>query len=221
MPTPSDQTVLRVIIAHDHRLVCSALARLVRSFAGMEVVAQIDDGQQLPDALADCAVDIVVANASADAAAANLSGLDTVAAAANRYPGIPVLVLTTEGDPGYARAACQAGAGGLVTGHADSAQFEDAIRRVARGETFVLVPERRTARRATAPNGNAPAVALTVRQLEVLKLVVAGCSTKDIAVRLGVSIKTVETHRGDLLRRLGVCNTAALVREALRLNLLA
>lgn len=219
MSTPSDNTdPLRIVIADDHRLVRGALARLVRSFAGMEVALEVDNGRALLDALAGEAVDLAIIDAAGDAVEAELAGLGTVAAVANGHPGVPVLVLAANGGPEHSAHA--AGAGGLVTRYADAAQFEDAIRRVARGERFVEVPGRGRPAPALPPGVDAAGVALTLRQLEVLRLIVAGCRTKDIARQLGVSIKTVETHRGDLLRRLGVCNTAALVREALRLKLL-
>lgn len=221
MSTPSDNTVpLRIVIADDHRLVRGALARLVRSFAGMELALEVDNGRALLDALAAEAVDLAIIDTAGDAVEAELAGFGTVAAVANGHPGLPLLVLAPDGGSGRARRAHAAGAGGLVTRYADAAQFEDAIRRVARGERFVEVPERGRAAPAVPPEIDAPAIALTLRQLEVLRLIVAGSRTKDIARQLGVSVKTVETHRGDLLRRLGVRNTAALVREALRLKLL-
>lgn len=209
------------MFADDHRLVRGALARLVDSLAGIEVVAEVDDGRQLIEALAGQDADVAVV----DVAMPVLNGFDTVAQLVRDRPGVRTLILSMYTSPEYVRRAREVGADGFVAKDVDAAAFEDIIRRVARGERFLSAPAGLDVAEGTSsPSSDPPPAALdtvvTLRQREVLQLIVDGHRTKDIARRLGVSVKTVESHRSDIMRRLGVRNMAALVREALRLKLL-
>lgn len=221
MPASADGSMLRVMITDDHLLVCSALAHLVRSFPGLKVVAELADGRQLLDALAEQEAEVAIV----DAAMPVLDGFETVARVVRDYPEVRTLVLSGCTSPDCIRRAWEMGADAFVTMDVDAAGFEHAIRRVARSDRFLIAPEglesgEQTPSPLPVRALKAGPTALTLRQREVLQLIVEGLSTKEIAPRLGVSIKTVEAHRFELKKRLGVRNVAGLVREALRLQLL-
>ncbi len=220
-PVSADGSMLRVMITDGHLLACSALAHLVRSFAGLEVVAELADGRQLLDALAEQEAEVVVV----DAVMPVRDGFETVARIARDYPDVRTLVLSTDTTSDCIRRAREMGANAFVSMDVDVAGFEDIIRRVVRSDRFLVGPDGFTPRGqppSPFPVGalDAPPIALTPRQREVLQLVVEGLGTKEIASRLGISIKTVEAHSAALKRRVGVHNLAGLVREALRLRLL-
>ncbi len=219
-PAPVGGGTLRVMITDDHPLECTALAHLVRSFPGLHVVAELADGRQLLDALAEQEADVAIV----DAAMPVLDGFETVARVVRDYPGVRTMVLSRYPSSNRIRSARAKGANAFVTMDLDADGFENIIRHVARGGRFLVAPDvLKPAEQARPPfsvrASKAPSTELTSRQSEVLYLVVAGLGTKEIASRLGISIKTVEAHRSRLKARLGVHNVAGLVREALRLDL--
>jgi DNA-binding NarL/FixJ family response regulator len=126
-------------------------------------------------------------------------------------------------DDEYIRRALAAGAAGYLLKNSDRAELEMAVRAAARGETW-LTPEvsRRVAAayaRGDGPQGQDPLQVLTPRQREVLQLIAEGLSTKEIAARLDLGVKTIETHRTQLMEKLGIHGVAGLVRYAIRVGL--
>jgi DNA-binding NarL/FixJ family response regulator len=126
-------------------------------------------------------------------------------------------------DEAYVHEALAAGAAGYLLKGADKAELEHALHVVAGGEVYLSPAISRTVVSALARSGEgapaSPLGALTVRQREVLALVAAGHSTKQVAARLGLSVKTIEAHRGAIMDRLGIRDLAGLVRFAMRVGL--
>jgi DNA-binding NarL/FixJ family response regulator len=161
-----------------------------------------------------------------DLAMPGMSGTEAVRQVAARFPDTRVLVVSMHADEAYVHAALAAGAAGYLLKGADKAELELALRQVARGESY-LSPAISAAVVAALANANtadaigSPLDALTVRQQQVLQLVAEGLSTKKVAAQLGLSVKTVEAHRGAIMNRLGIRDLAGLVRFAVRVGLVS
>jgi DNA-binding NarL/FixJ family response regulator len=162
-----------------------------------------------------------------DLAMRGLPGLEAVRRAAKSSARPRVLVLAPYADPDSVRQAFAAGARGYLPTSAERRELESAIEALANGETWLspsiagVVLQDLT--RPTRPEAATPAPSgrLTARQREVLALVAEGASTKEIAKRLAISVKTVETHRAQIMERLGIHHLAGLVRYAVRTGLVA
>jgi DNA-binding NarL/FixJ family response regulator len=209
---------LRILLADDHALVRAGLRALIAEM-GMEVVAETGDGQEAVRLIGETRPDVALVDISMP----GLNGLEVAARAAKQNAATRVVILSMHVDDEFVRRALVAGASGYLLKNADRGEFELALRAVSRGETW-LSPEisRRVAaayaQGAQAPPDSASEV-LTPRQREVLQLIAEGLSSKEIACRLDLAAKTVETHRAELMQRLGIHGVAGLVRYAIRVGL--
>ncbi len=205
---------LRVVLAEDHTLVRKGIRAVLRQLAGVEVVAEAADGREAIELVRRHAPDVVVM----DIAMRGLNGLDATARITREFPQARVLILSMHATEEYVAQALRAGATGYLMKGADVPEFELAIRSVARGETY-LTPSvskhvvEEYLRRVGEPGD---LDVLTPRQREILQLVAEGCSTKEIAKQLHLSVKTVEAHRGEIMSRLDIHDVAGLVRWAIR-----
>jgi DNA-binding NarL/FixJ family response regulator len=210
---------IRVILADDHTLLRAGLRSLLEELPGIEVVAEAADGRQALALVEAHRPDVVML----DIAMPHLSGLDVAARLRREQPEARVLILSMHKDEAYVRRAILAGAVGYLLKDSDTEELGLALRAVARGETYLspavsthLVADYR--RQAGEQLG--PAGGLTPRQREVLLLIAEGRTTKAIARQLGITIKTVESHRTLLMERLGIHDIAGLVRYAIRVGLI-
>jgi DNA-binding NarL/FixJ family response regulator len=209
---------LRVLLADDHVLVRAGIRSLLATLPGVAVVAEARDGHEALALVESVRPDIVLM----DIAMPGLNGLDATARIARDHPATRVIILSMHVSEEYGSRALRAGAAGYLPKDADVRELELAIGAVARGETYlspavsthVVADYRR--RLAEAPDALAR---LSPRQREVLQLLAQGSSTKEIAFRLKVSIKTVETHRAQIMDRLDIRDLAGLVRFAVRTGL--
>jgi DNA-binding NarL/FixJ family response regulator len=208
-------TALRILLADDHALVRAGLRALLEQMPGVEVVGETHDGQEALRLMGELRPDVALVDVSMP----GLNGIETAARAAREHPSTRVLILSMHVDEEYVHRALSAGASGYLLKNAARGELELAVMAVARGEVW-LSPEvstkvvRALGKRERSPSG--PYDILTQRQREVLQLIAEGRSTKQIAQRLGISIKTVETHRTELMERLGIHGIAGLVRYAIR-----
>lgn len=206
---------LRVLLADDHALVRAGMRALLCELPGMEVVAETGDGLEALSLIGEVRPDVALIDISMP----GLNGLELSARARKEYPGTRTVILSMHADDEFVRRALVSGASGYLLKNADRAELEMALRAVSRGETFLSAAVSRRIAEAYARGGASPSGALEVltpRQREVLQLVAEGLSSKEIAYRLDVSVKTVETHRTDLMQRLGIHGVAGLVRYAIR-----
>ncbi|QEH32934.1 Transcriptional regulatory protein DegU [Aquisphaera giovannonii] len=206
---------IRVILADDHTFLRLGLRALLEDAPGIEIVAEAGDGEEALDLVANLRPDVLVTDINMP----RLDGLKLASRVSADHPATRVLILSMYADREFARKALSSGAAGYLVKDAGEAELEAAIRAVARGESYLsptisahLVKEFSRLARAETTKPNP----LTARQVEVLKLVAEGMTTKAIARCLGVSIKTVDTHRTQLMDRLGIHDVAGLVRYALR-----
>jgi len=204
---------LRVVIADDHALVRAGLRSLLGGIPGIEVVAEAHDGHEVVELVARLHPNIVLM----DIAMPGLNGLDASSRIVKRNPGTAIIIVSMHAAQEYALQALKAGASGYVLKDADPAELELAIAAVSRGETY-LSPAMSKHLVADQPD---PLERLTSRHREVLQLIAEGNTTKAIAAKLKLSVKTIETHRAQLMDRLDIHDVAGLVRFAIRVGLIS
>jgi len=202
---------IAIVVADDHTVVRGGLRRLLDAEPDFAVVAEAGDVDSTIEAVAAHRPGVLVLDLHMPGGG-SLPALPALRAAS---PGTAVLVLTMQDDPGFAREAMQRGARGYVLKEAEEAELIQAVRAVAAGGTY-LQPEI-GARLLT----DAPASPLTQREREVLRLLALGHTNAQVAERLHLSVRTVETHRANLQGKLGVSGRAELVRHAFERGLVA
>lgn len=211
---------LRVLLADDHELVRAGIRVLLEGMAGVEVVAEAGDGRQALTLVEQRHPDLVLADISMP----GLNGLDLAARLRKDHPRTRVIMLSMHDGEQYVARALRAGASGYLLKRAARSELEVAVRAVARGETYLSPAMSRYLVQGYVRRGEAapgPLDRLTVRHREVLQLVAEGCTTKEIAVRLGVSVKTVDKQRTQLMERLDIHDIAGLVRFAIRAGVIS
>jgi DNA-binding NarL/FixJ family response regulator len=210
----------RVLLADDHELVRSGLRMVLDAQPDIEVVAEAADGAQAVDECATGSVDLAVL----DVAMPRLTGLQAAEELRKRVPEVRVLMLSMHDNEQYFFAALKAGAAGYVLKSAASRDLVNAVRASMRGEPFLYPPAvtalfRDYIEHAARGEVAAPADRLTKRELEVLKLIAEAHSSEAIASMLAVSRRTVEHHRANILRKLGMRDRVELTRYAIRRGL--
>jgi DNA-binding NarL/FixJ family response regulator len=203
----------RVILADDHRIVAEGLKHLLTP--DFDVVAVVEDGRAVLEAAKLLQPDVVVADISMPL----LSGIEVTVRLKQEEPRIKVVILTMHREEAYARRALEAGASGYVLKAAAPASLVLAINAALAGKTFVT-PELAGALLGRAGRGSDqvgdPAASLTHRQREILQFLAEGKTAKQIGALLGISVRTVESHKYEMMQALGVRTSAELVHFAFR-----
>jgi DNA-binding NarL/FixJ family response regulator len=207
---------LRILLADDHETVRTGLRVILNAQADMEVVGEAVDGQAVLEKTRELLPDVVLMDVSMPL----LNGLQATEALRKRYPAVKVLTLTRHGDVAYLHQLLQAGASGYVLKQSRAAEVLQGIRAIARGGTYIdsaLTADALTApaRAMTAGSGRSVTSRLSPRETETLRLVARGFSNKEVAAQLDVSVKTIETHKGNAMRKLGMLNRIDIVRYAM------
>jgi len=207
----------RVLLAEDHHLVRAGIRSILEDMPGLEVVAEASDGPEALKLVALRAPDIVLL----DIALPGMNGLDAAARIARDHPRVRVVILSMHANEEYVSQALRAGAVGYLLKDSTVPELGLAIAAVQRGETYLspAVSRRVIEGYVRQSQADGPLEGLTPRQRDVLRLIAEGRSTRDIATALGVSVKTVETHRAHLMERLDIRDVAGLVRYAIRTGL--
>ncbi len=211
----------RILLADDHRMVREALRRVIESRPDFCVVAEASDGREAIAAARAHRPDVAVL----DLLMPELSGVEATRRIVEEELATRVLVLSMHEDWSRVRDALQSGAAGYVVKSAASDQLLEAIDSVRQGISYLSPAVSHHVLRAVRnPGGQqaaSPIDALSRREREVLQLVAEGLSAKEIAVRLDLSVKTAESHRGSLMAKLGIHRSSMLVRFAIREGLVA
>jgi DNA-binding NarL/FixJ family response regulator len=209
---------VRMVLVDDHALVRAGLRALLQGLPGVEVVAEAVDGREALAAIKTLKPDVVLMDISMP----GLNGLEAAALAARDFPESRILILSAHSSEEYVGQALRAGASGYLLKDAATVELELAIMAVARGETYLspAVSKHVISTYIRRVGGEAGSLELlTPRQRETLQLVAQGKSTKEIARILHISVKTIETHRAQLMDRLDIHDVAGLVKFALRVGL--
>jgi len=206
---------IRVLLADDHTLVLAGIRGLLTKLDGVEVVGEAANGHETLRLAEALRPNIVLL----DIAMPGMNGLEVAQRLSELDPSIRVIILSMHASEEYVLRALRAGAAGYLLKDSAVAELELAIRAVVRGETYLSPPvSKRVVDEYVSRTGGTPDPldSLTPRQREILQLVAEGHTSKDIAQRLGLSYRTVETHRNQMMKRLGVTDIAGLVRFAVR-----
>jgi DNA-binding NarL/FixJ family response regulator len=208
---------IRVLLIDDHALVRAGIRALLSRHEGVEVVGEAAGGRDALRLIEELQPDIVLL----DIAMPGLSGLEVLAESTKRFPHVRVIILTVHEAGEYALRALRAGAAGYLPKSAASTELHEAIDTVARGGNYVSgeVARETILQQAKGSADEYLLQKLTPRQREILILMAEGNSTRDIAGTLKISVKTVESHRAQLMERLNIHEVAGLVRYAIRMGL--
>ena len=211
--------IVRVLIADDHTLVRESLVSLLESGGDVQVVAQAADGLETVEKAIATRPDVVVTDISMP----RLNGIEVVRRLREALPDTRVLVLTMHQEDEYVLQAVRVGAAGYMVKDSAASELLTAVRSLHAGRGY-FGPQaaKALAEQLQHPERDLgdPYGELTPREREVFHLLAEGLTTKEIARQLGISVKTAENHRARVLAKLGVRNTAELVRYALRRGLL-
>jgi DNA-binding NarL/FixJ family response regulator len=210
--------LIKVLLADDHSIVRAGLRRIVEESGDMEVIAEAADGRQAIQQAHKQLPDVAVIDISMPV----LDGLEVISQLRNYYPKLPVLILTMHEEGQYVVRAIEAGAMGYITKQSAPEQLVKAIRKVHSGSRFVTdeAAEALALRVAKGAHGQSPLDSLSMRELQVLRRLAMGHTNREIARAYHISIKTVDTYRSRLLKKLNLRNNAELSRFAIQNRLI-
>ena len=203
----------RVLLADDHLLVAEALESLLTP--EFDLVGVVEDGRALVEAAGKLRPDVIVA----DVTMPHLNGIDALAQLRQGGDHTPVVFLTMHRDVTFARRALDAGASGFVLKHSASVELVAAIRAALQGKTYLtpqLAGEVLEAIKEGPDGAGDPLGSLTPRQREVLQLLAEGSSAKEIGASLGISTRTVEFHKYQMMETLGIHTSAEMIHFAIK-----
>jgi DNA-binding NarL/FixJ family response regulator len=206
----------KVLLADDHRMLLDGLSSLLQPL--FDVVGIVSDGHELVAAAIRLDPDVIVL----DISMSSLNGIDAARRLQNESCRAKLVFLTTHREVTYATRALEAGANGFVLKHSAASELVTAIHEALEGRTYItplIASELVEAYRRGAPSNTDGSGELTPRQREVLQLVTAGRSAKEIAAILRISRRTAEFHKARLMENLGLQNTVELIHYAIRIGL--
>jgi DNA-binding NarL/FixJ family response regulator len=209
--------MIRIVIADDHAIVREGLKRIVAGAQGMEVVAEASDGFEVTRLLRELDFDLL----TLDLSMPGRSGMELIKLARQEKPRLRILVLSMHQEMQYAVRAIKSGANGYMTKESAPEQLVLAIRRIAGGGAYVTpeVAEQLAIGAMPGAQPAAPHELLSNREFETLCLLAQGLSVTGIAQQLKLSVKTVSTHKANLMHKLALANASELVRYALKHDL--
>ncbi len=203
----------RLLMADDHSILLAGLRKLVED--SCEVVGTVEDGRALIEAAQRLKPDLILLDISMPL----LNGLDAARQIKKLLPEVKLLVLTMHSSATYATEAFKAGASGYLLKQSAASELPQAIKAVLKGQTYltplITKPVLDSMLPSAHPELKDSPIMLTPRQREVLQLVGEGKSTKEVAVLLNVSVKTVEFHKARIMEQLGLHSTASLIKYAI------
>ncbi|CAK16458.1 response regulator transcription factor [Pseudomonas entomophila] len=205
----------RLLLVDDHSLIRAGVRSLVSDIPGYAVIGEAEDGNQLLDHVLRLNPDIVLL----DISMRSTSGLDALTQLRANGCTCKVLILSMHTDPDLIMRALESGAHGYLLKDTTGSELEQALTALRNDERYLSPAIAHTVINQAlirAQSGNDYRQHLTARQLEILRLIVRGKSTREIAGGLGLSIKTVETHRSQIMKRLQIYDVAGLVLFAVR-----
>ena len=205
------QTV-RVLIVDDHPMVAQGIQSVLEDHDGIKVVGTLGNGRAVLDQLNGLSPDVILMDLNMP----EMGGLTATELVLERRPGTRILILSMHDNPEYISTALSHGAMGYVLKDVPTDEIVDAIRAVMKGNRYLCTG----AEGAIAPKSSDVPGALTGREQTILLQLAQGMSNKEVALALDISVRTVETHRKNLKRKLGISSTAGLTRYALEHGML-
>ncbi len=209
---------IRILLADDHSIVLDGLKRILEDCDDLEVVAEADNGEQALRLALEKRPDVAVVDISMP----GMDGLEVLSRLKAQAGEIPVIMLTMYEEEQYMFRALQAGARGYLTKRSAPDQLVHAVRRVVDGKRYVPeeMAEAMAGRLSQGGEGRSVLDSLSIRELQVLRGLALGSTNKEIAAAYDINVKTVDTYRLRLLKKLNLRNNADLSRFAMQHNLL-
>ncbi len=206
--------MIKVLLADDHSIVRAGLRRLVEESDDMEVVAEAADGLEAICKIREFNPDVAVIDLSMP----QIDGLEVINRIHPEFPNLPIIVLTMHAESQYVVRAIESGAMGYITKQSAPEQLVQAIRRVCQGSRYLTedATESLALRVAKGSCASSPLDSLSTRELQVLRRLALGHTNREIAATYNISIKTVDTYRFRLLKKLNLRNNAGISRFALQ-----
>ena len=209
--------MIKVLLADDHSIVREGLRRVLEDSGEIEVIAEAPDGETALDQAIEKQPEVAVVDISMP----GMDGLEVVSRMKSYCPDIPVLILTMHEEEQYVIRALEAGAMGYLTKQSAPEQLVDAVKKIHQGGRYLTekATEALALRVIRGNKSQNPAETLSMRELQVLRKLALGAANKEIAVTYNISVKTVDTYRARILKKLNLRNNAELSRYAIQNNL--
>lgn len=201
------QTRTRIVIVDDHPMVAEGVQAILESYDDITVLATLSDGRKVIEQVDTLNPDVILLDLNMP----GLGGLSTTEILLERRPATRILILSMHDSPEYISSALSHGAMGYVLKDVPTDEIKHAIDRVMAGERYLCTG----AQVSLGPDGSSPREQLTNREQTILLQLAQGKSNRDVAAALDISVRTVETHRKNIKRKLGISSTAGLTRYAL------
>ena len=208
---------LRIVVADDHTLVRAGLVTLMSRMPDVEIAGEVADGRAALKMVKELQPDIAILDISMP----ELNGLDAAEKLRHESPKTKVIILSMHANEEYVAQALKAGAAGYLLKDAATTELDMAIRVVAQGQFYLSPSISRQVVDTYLHGGPTGLDLLSPRQREILQLIAEGKSTREIAETLHLSVKTIETHRAQLMDRLDIHDVAGLIKYALRKGLIS
>lgn len=213
-------TPIRVLIVDDQQMIREGISLILKSHPDIEVVGEAANGREALAKVEETQPDVVLMDISMP----ELNGIDATAMVKRRFPKVKVLTLTVHDAEGYILQLLRAGASGYIVKKAAGDELVEAIRSVHRGDYYlhptvtrqVIEEYMRQMREGT----RGPEDLLTARERQIVQLAAEGYKNREIAERLNISLKTVETHRANIMQKLNISDRVELVRYAIRAGII-
>lgn len=204
--------MIRIVVADDHTIVREGLKQLLRGADGLEIAGEAQDGHQVMKAVRELDFDVLLLDMSMP----GKSGIELIKQVHAEKPKVRIMVLSMHEERQYAIRAIRAGAAGYLTKESAMALLVEAIRKVAAGGAFISAEVAEQLALGAMPNAEGlPHEALSDREFQIFRLIAEGKSVSDIADRLNLSVKTVSTHKSNILHKMHLNTTAELIRYAM------
>ena len=207
---------IRVLLADDHKLVRAGFRAMLDSLGGIEIVGETGDGREALELIRAQNPDVALL----DITMPGLTGIEVAMRVAAEAPSVRVIILSMHTSEDYIARAVRAGVSGYLLKNADPVELELALRAAMNREMYLSPSVSKQLVQDYTRRLGRDDEPLTARQREVLQLIAEGKSTKEIAVILELSVKTVETHRKEIMERLGIFDVPGLVRYAIRVGII-
>ena len=204
--------MIRIVVADDHTIVREGLKQLLKAAGDLEVVGEAQNGHEVMERVRALEFDLLLLDMSMP----GKSGIELIKQVRAEKPKLRILVLSMHEEHQYAVRAIRAGAAGYLTKDSASRQLVEAIRKVASGGAFISAEIAQQLALGAMPDAKGSLhAALSDREFQIFKLIAEGKSPTDIAERLNLSIKTVSTHKSNILQKMNMSTQAELIRYAI------
>jgi len=208
--------MVRIVVCDDHAIVREGLKQILSGQPDFEVVAEAADGHEALKRVRELEFDVLLLDMSMP----GKSGVELIKQVKSEKPKLRILVLTMHEEHQYAVRAIRAGASGYLTKEGASAQLVTALRKVASGGAYISAEVAEQLALNAMPDSQGPLHAsLSDREFQVFRMIAEGKSVSEIAERLNLSVKTVSTHKANVLQKMNMTNQGELIRYALENNL--